>query len=255
MQLAPMISRYWPFANGSGRVLDKFARDIDLGSGPRSAFTSDGFDLTVLADDLIGRHILMSGKFDRSVVQVLLDLAEPGDVLLDIGANIGYVSACFLANVPDSQVICVEPQPGIVDLLRGNLDPSRAQIHEVGLSDQDGTLRFAINPHNRGGSRISPNGDHSIPVRNASSFLSELPRVDLIKIDVEGHEEPIFRSIASELKRLRPRAILFEDQNGGAISRLLDGYQTFGIRKRLFRTELVPLPADCNDYVAVAKSR
>ena len=121
MQFAPMISRFWPFANGSGRILDKYAKKIDFGKGERVAWTSDGFPLHVYADDLIGRHIIMSGKFDRSIVQVLLDQSRPGDVLLDIGANIGYVSTCFLSQVKDSTAYCVEPQPGIVDLLRKNL--------------------------------------------------------------------------------------------------------------------------------------
>ena len=71
-------ARHWPFANGSGRFLDQFGKRIDLGSGKRIAQTSDGFPMHVFAEDLIGRHLLLSGKFDRSVIQVLLDLAKPG---------------------------------------------------------------------------------------------------------------------------------------------------------------------------------
>ena len=36
-----------------------------------------GFSITVLADDLIGRHILLTGKFDHSIVTVLLDSRIP----------------------------------------------------------------------------------------------------------------------------------------------------------------------------------
>ena len=60
-KLIPTVARYWPFANGSGRILDKYAKGIDLGTGERVGWTSDGFPLHVYAEELIGRHILMSG--------------------------------------------------------------------------------------------------------------------------------------------------------------------------------------------------
>jgi FkbM family methyltransferase len=262
--IAPLIARYWPFANGSGRILDRFAKDVDLGKGEIAARTSDGFEMQVYADDLVGRHIAMSGKFDRSVVQVLLDQARPGDTLLDIGANIGYVTAVFLTKVQGSSALCIEPQPGVVDLLKKNMAQfgSRADVMEIGLADRDGSLRFKLNHDNRGGSRFSDDGDIEIPVRRADTVLASLDRVDLVKIDVEGFEEPIFRVAEAQLARLAPRAILFEDQTGaaapdGAIGTKLTrlGYDIFGINKALLRTKLVKvkLHSDCrfNDYIAL----
>ena len=265
MQLIPLIARNWPFANGSGRILDKFARGIDLGVGERVAQASDGFPMHVYADDLVGRHILMSGAFDRSVIQVLLDQSRNGDVLLDIGANIGYVSAVFLKRVIGSEALCIEPQPGLVDLLRKNMAQfgNRVEVKQIGLADEDGVLRFHVNTENRGASRISADGEIEIHVQMGSKVLAKMPRLDLIKIDVEGFEEPIFRSIEQELVRLKPRAILFEEQTGSAapsekIGTILTrtGYRIFGIDKQLFKTELVAINSrdDCrfNDYIALA---
>lgn len=264
MRLSPAIARHWPFANGSGRIIDKFAKGVDYGSGERQAMTSDGFTMRVYADDLIGRHLLMSGKFDRSTIQVLLNLARDGDTLLDIGANIGYYSSVFLQRVKDSRVVCFEPQPGIVDLLKANTGQfaGRAEVYQFGLADQDGELRFHIDHANRGSSRISADGELSIPVLDAAKVFAGLERVDLIKIDVEGFEEQIFRAIERELARLQPRAILFEDQTGGAapegaLGSILTraGYRILRIDKRLLKTSLVPVrnAADCsaNDYLAI----
>lgn len=267
MTLATYLARHWPFANGAGRLIDRFARNVDLGKGERLALTNDGFYLHVLADDHIGRHILLTGQFDRSIVQVLLDNARADDVLLDIGANVGYVSACFLARVENSTVVCVEPQPGIVDLLRLNMAKfgDRAHIHQVALSDTSGELRFEINIRNRGASKISREGTSVVPAVIAADLLCTLSRVDLIKIDVEGHELPIFKSIEEELIRLRPRAILFEDQTGaaapdGAIGTILSrvGYDIFGIEKHLLETRLVPVKSGddgtfFNDYLGIAR--
>lgn len=261
--LIPTIARHWPFVNGSGRILDRFGKHIDLGSGQCVAQTSDGFPMQVFAEDLIGRHLIMSGKFDRSNIQVLLDLAKPGDTFLDVGANIGYYSAVFLKKVKNSNAICFEPQPGIVDLLMANVGqfPGRSKVYQVGLADKDAELRFHINMANRGASRISSDGETVIPVRDARKVFAGLDRLDLMKIDVEGYEEPIFRAIEKELGRLKPRAILFEDQTRGAapngpLGSILSraGYQVLGIDKRLNKTKLVPVGSadECrfNDYLA-----
>ena len=257
MQLVPTVARYWPLANGSGRIIDKFARGIDLGTGERRAKTGAGFPLTVLADDLIGRHILLTGRFDHSIVQLLLDRTRPGDVLLDVGANIGYVSACFLNQVRDGRAICVEPQPGIVDLLRRNLEQfGRHEIHQVGLSDHNGEEGFHVNPTNRGNSGLRADGEIKVPIVEASGLLKSLDRLDLIKIDVEGHELPIFRSIEGELQRLKPRAILFEDQTGSIEIRSIlkrCGYTVFGIKKTPFKTRLIENYSDSNDHLAARK--
>lgn len=255
--LVAALSRYWPFANGSGRILDHFARDIDLGHGERVAITSDGFPMTVFAEDLIGRHIIMSGKFDRSVVQVLLDHARSGDVLLDIGANIGYVTACFLAHVAGSQAISVEPQPGVVDLLRHNLAQfgDRAKVLPYALSDKAGELRFHVDRDNRGASRIADDGETVVPAIDAAVLLSSLEKIDLIKIDVEGHEPTICKAMQKDLKRLQARAILFEAHNlecAQDIATLLEGYTVYGVAKKLLSTELMPIDRarGCNDYIA-----
>jgi FkbM family methyltransferase len=264
MTLASLLARHWPFANGSGRIIDRFARSIDLGAGPCRAWTNDGFAMTVLADDHIGRHIILSGGFDRSIVQLLLDKARPGDVLLDIGANIGYVSACFLKRVSDSTAVCVEPQPVIVDLLTENMAQfgDRAIVHQVALSDTTGELRFAVNGGNRGASRVDDNGSIFVPAVNASDFLNSFEKVDLVKIDVEGHESLVLKGMEEELCRLRPRAILFEDHTksaapDGEIGSILGrcGYKVYGVRKTLFTTnlDLVETFDDCDlsDYIAV----
>ena len=121
--LAQILLRSWPFPRGTGRIIDHYFSRLAFDDEIASVLTTDGFTINVIPNDLIGRHIYLTGEFDRSTVEVLLKFSNPEDVLLDIGANIGYVSACFLQNVPRSKVIAVEPQPQIVDLLQLNLAP------------------------------------------------------------------------------------------------------------------------------------
>jgi FkbM family methyltransferase len=267
--LPQVLLRSWPFPYGSGRIIDHYFSRLAFDGEVAAVRTTDGFTINVLPNDLIGRHIYLTGKFDRSNVEVLLKYSEPGDVLLDIGANIGYVSACFLQNIARSKVIAIEPQPKIVELLQSNLKPfgsERYKVFPVGLSDRDATGWLEICDSNRGASKI-------VDERNSRSVMIELwsierlfaslqgEKIDLIKIDVEGHEATVLRACETHLGRVRPRAILFEDHTraaapDGSIGQIFGrlGYRVFGVKKHLTRLEFVPIATarDCtyNDYLA-----
>ena len=92
---------------------------------------------------------------------------------------------------------------------------------------------------------------------------SGLDRVDVIKIDVEGHEDVVLSTLTPVIERDRPRAIVFEHQgdlcsSSSSIGRRFKSlhYDIFGVRKTLTRWRLVSL-ADlmrsgrlCHDYLA-----
>jgi FkbM family methyltransferase len=257
-----LVARSWPFANGSGRIIDRLFSGVAF-DAPATVETTDGFQITI-PNDLIGRHIYLSGKFDRSIVQVLCDVARPGDTLLDIGANIGYVSACFLQRIAGSNVVAVEPNPAIFELLTFNLSQFGARQRAVNsaVTDRDGEGYLLTYADNLGASRLADEGAQ-VKLCTAETLLNDIPHIDLIKIDVEGHEEIVIRSLLLALQnRHRPRAILFEDHGdsaAGAIGDLLSdaGYVTHGIYKRLTSTRLSPIrsKADCtcNDYLALRR--
>jgi FkbM family methyltransferase len=249
--------------------METFFSQLSFDNEPVSVLASDGFLIDVFPNDMIGRHIYLSGKFERSVVEVLLGFAKPSDVLLDIGANIGYVSACFLHNVLGSKVIAVEPQPKLVNLLSLNLGrfgANRHRVFQVAIADRDHTGFLQVCDTNFGASQVvQQKNSHTVEIQLWSSrrlFQAIDERVDLIKIDIEGHERMILEACVSDIARLRPRAILFEDQtrsaapNGPIGSIFKDiGYRVQGIKKRMTKVELVPISnvSDCshNDYVAV----
>ena len=256
------LLRGWPFPRGAGRIIDRFFCNLKFASAEATVRTTDGFDITVPPNDLIGRHIYLTGEFDRTIVEVLLLHSNPGDVLLDIGANIGYISGCFLAKVPQSKAICVDPQTGILSFLKSNMAQFgiRASVHEIALSSQSGAAFLSIPDGTI--TRLRPTRGISVTLERSKEFFSKLERLDIIKIDVEGHEAEIFNDAADELQRLRPRAIVFEDATAeahpkGAIGKVLTecGYEIRAIRKRLTSLDfpLVNEKSDCiaNDYLAI----
>lgn len=106
----------------------------------------------------------------------------------------------------------------------------------------------------------------AIELADAGRVLGALDRLDLVKIDIEGHEEAVLRSASDAIARLQPKAILFEDYLGKAapeapIGKLLGqcGYAVYAVRKRLFGNALVPLAAGDRpagrDFLALSRTR
>ena len=273
---AQLLSRAWPFMHGGGRIVDRLFAGLAFEVRPQIVNTRDGFLMTVDPNDLIGRHLYLRGEFDYSNVELLCRLARPGDTLLDIGANIGYVSACFLARVPQSKVVTVEPQPAIIRLLTENLSKfgeERFTVLPFALSNENGEVTFKLNAENSGAGRIQANdqggaSSKSIIVqRRAADAVYQagsFGRCNLVKIDVEGHEEEVFHSCRTAFHDLAPRAILFEQEGhkaapNGPIGKLLSelGYDVFGLKKSLNSLDLVRISdaSDCrfNDYVGILR--
>lgn len=270
---AQILLLAWPFPRGAGRLIDTFFAKTQFSEQVTKVRTTDGFHISVSPNDLIGRHIYLTGEFDRSIVELLCRLAQPGDTLLDVGANIGYVSSCFLANVANSRVVAVEPQLGVIKLLNENLSQFGSNRHQIvpsALSNETRKGWLLPCDANPGAGRLVEEGSGAIAVDILSASdlfeLAKIEKLDLVKIDVEGHEEEVISACAGAFKRLRPRAIIFEcgsaraspDGSVGSIFAAL-GYDIFGIKKRLTKIDLpkITKSSDCifNDYIAMRRSR
>ena len=116
--LAQLILRSWPLKRGVGRLTDRLFGNLKFKNEVVRIRTTDGFYMHVMPNDLIGRFLYLVGEFDRDIFEILLQGGAARAICSsDIGANIGYVSACVLCNVPGSKAVAVEPQPAISDLL------------------------------------------------------------------------------------------------------------------------------------------
>lgn len=132
-------------------------------------------------------------------------------VILDIGANIGATSRYLAWRYPSAEIHSFEPVPSNLALCQRNL-PKTAQLHPFALGAEDGELELAISASsaNFGGysAHTMGQGDtEKVPVRKlVGGGLTEiaLEKIDIIKIDTEGAEFDILRSIPSEiLSRVR----------------------------------------------------
>ena len=198
----------------------------------------------------IGRSIATQGVYDLPLTEALTRLADPGETALDVGANIGYASLVLARAVGrQGRVICFEPNPALLPLLRANvahwssLPAAPIQIEAVAISaaNGDGVLGFPEDySHNHGLGTLEL-GTHGVAVGIRSLDSYGIESVGVMKVDVEGHEASVFNGARSMLAGKRIRDIVFEEHEAypaGSHRILLEhGYRIF----RLTRSTLRPL--------------
>lgn len=177
-----------------------------------------------LADLEIGMNVIL-GAYETAELAWLRTVLGPGEVAVDVGANIGFFTMHMAALVgPGGRVFAFEPQPEVRGLLersvRENRFEDRVTVSPAAVSDRVGTSRLVcldvVAAGNSGGSYLSTRSD-ALPTGHATLevptvTLDSVPfpgRVALVKIDAEGAEGLVVRGAARFLAEHRP-ALLVE---------------------------------------------
>jgi FkbM family methyltransferase len=140
--------------------------------------------------------------------------------IVDAGGHLGMASLYFLSRYPRCRLTTFEPNPALASLLRRNLAPwaGQATVVEAALSTQAGTTRFHVtrdNPLNVTGGIDNREADGcavselEVACVDARAVLSE--PVDLMKLDVEGHEYALLRLELFNPGHIRNLVIEFHD--------------------------------------------
>lgn len=137
-------------------------------------------------------------------IRALMDsIVRPGDITVDVGANIGYHTTFLADRTP--YVIAVEPDDENFELLERNLVRNRLstmKLHHMAVSDHEGTARLWKNPENSGNYSIETKTGEEYSLVNTFRLDRILPlgRIRLIKIDVEGHELAVIKGLGDRLQ-------------------------------------------------------
>ncbi len=183
------------------------------------------YEFYVLKDDVgFGQHMANEGYWEYWLTQFFVETVQPGDVVLDIGANHGYYSVLSADLVgPSGRVICVEANPTLCKLMQWTLDVNhygpRAEILNIALTDAEAPEEVAFyvpNHEPKNGCILHPQQDLNalrgqgdiIPVQARRMTEEELPKLDFVKIDVEGAEMAVLRGLAPILLQHRPLMII-----------------------------------------------
>jgi FkbM family methyltransferase len=196
---------------------------------PRAVRLPWGLELQVHEADAIGYSILVGRVFDPCVTEALARLIDPGELVIDAGANVGYMtSLAAVRSGHGGRVLAFEPHPDVFALLERNVaawsqrpEVAATATRRLALSDHEGTGTLIAGKAfeaNMGLARLADGagetGARSYDVRLARlDALLDSERVGVLKIDVEGHEAAVLRGAAGLLERRLVRDIVFEDHH------------------------------------------
>ncbi|WP_287127413.1 FkbM family methyltransferase [Candidatus Cyanaurora vandensis] len=185
------------------------------------------YDFSILLnlnDKSISRPLLLKGSYEDHVTAVFVDHLHPDARVIDVGANIGYYSLLAASCCPQGQVYSFEPDRKNYQLLTASLaynGYTQVQAHNLAVSEHNQTLVISDlgNAGNSGSRFTSDNKDQlalhihgpnpyfqEIKAVSLDSFLPDV-KVDVVKMDIEGHEFQALRGMVRILKEQRP--ILF----------------------------------------------
>jgi FkbM family methyltransferase len=159
-------------------------------------------------------------------LQKILKNVGPGSLVIDCGANIGEISALFLARGAD--VIAFEPDPVALEALRRRVgDHPRLTLYQQAVSDRSGRASFFFHKDRSDGTdeaaftvsstlvaeKRNVDTRHSIEVEliDLDAFIASLDRqVDVLKMDVEGAEIAILWKMLESGSYQKIRLMLVE---------------------------------------------
>jgi len=186
-----------------------------------------------------GRHIATHGSWEPHVMAIIQQNLQRGDTYVDIGANVGVMAFTAAAAVgPSGRVLAFEPHPdNIRHFLAGVAANGFDNVTLHGFALSDAPSIFSLIGSSNG--YLMPEGQtvFQTVALEGDPILADEPRIDMIKIDIEGHEPQALAGIDKTLLKHKPivlgefNPLCLKDHIGCPPAQFAD--QLFGLTDRI----------------------
>lgn len=207
------------YLNSPKRLVHRFAGDLTVSD----TCLPWKLPISFQPGSVIGTKLVQTGVHDLVLSEALFRVTDPVDACVDVGANIGYTTSLLaVRSGPGGRVISYEPAPDVFALLTRNIRSWRAEriaeidARQTALSSAGSqlTLSTPVADHGDSGGRTVENIDdrlEAFPVRSSTLDASGFSSIDVLKIDVEGHELSVLHGGSGLLGRRAIRDVVFEE--------------------------------------------
>jgi len=186
-------------------------------------------------DQWIGRSLDLYGEYSEGEVDLFRKVINPGDTVIDIGANIGALTVPLSRLVgPSGRVFAFEPQHLMYYTLCANVAINNILNTDcwlMALGKEKGSIRVPVldmtRPGNYGGLEINKEHDKAAifkTVPKTTLDSATLSTCQFIKIDVEGMELEIIEGAVETINKFQPYLYVEDDRKE----------QTEALHKKIF---------------------
>ncbi|MFF2651720.1 FkbM family methyltransferase [Streptomyces sp. NPDC058045] len=214
--------------------------------------------------DLIQRYLYLFGVWEPHVTRWLESRLRPGDVMVDVGANIGVFSVLASRLVGETgRVVAVEASPAFHQRLLQHVELNgcrNVRAVNAAVSDRREKLRFVLaSSANMGANSIVPYEGPAESSFEAEALpltevleLDEVVRARVVKVDVEGAEGAVVRGLEPLLDLIPPDAEIAVEVTPERMARLGESAEELLGTMRRHGFHVYRLP---NDYAPAAYAR
>ena len=160
----------------------------------------------------VSRCLVRRGIHEETLTKFAINAIKKGDVVLDVGANIGYYTLIFAKIVGENgHVFAFEPEPSNFDLLKKNVmvnNYRNTSLEKIAISNKNGNTKLYLNKANAGEHRIylsntAKNNFLNVEMKTLDEYFknnSIRDKISFIKMDVEGSEIGVIKGMNSILE-------------------------------------------------------
>jgi len=160
--------------------------------------------------------------------------------ILDCGANIGISTRYFINRYPRAKIAAVEPDRRNFEILQSNVRGCDVKTYQMALHNKKETLRLTNDALSSYSRRFEQDGHGSqeimaVPLQDLFLEL-QWPRIDVLKMDIEGGENAVFDTQDPWLSRVNAFVIEFHEylKDGGTQAILSKIFSTGQYRIQAF---------------------
>ena len=160
---------------------------------------------------------IYTGLHEFSEMSFLLHFLRPGDVFVDVGANIGAYSL-LASGAAGARTVTIEPVPSTFEILGKNISLNqlgdKVSALNMGVGSTESSLYFTQNEDSVNHVVLDPGNEKNelvkVPVSTLDEILENEPCPSLVKIDVEGFEHEVIKGASGILGNQNLKAVIIE---------------------------------------------
>jgi len=233
-----MYIRYSPIGRGKGFLTRHLLRPLYPQEKKFRAHLPTGGTVELNHEETLGECFYLYGSFEKPELLYMSKAINQGSTVIDVGANIGLFTIVMAqATGPKGRVFAVEPLTSNIERLKANVvsnNLDNVSIIPFAAGAVDGETSLYLASDGAYGSTLEANDFSTgqvtrVPMARMDRIWNETgtPRIEAMKIDVEGGELAVLEGCKSLLQACRP-LILIEANTAEHLDRLKNWLSKLG---------------------------